>query len=71
MSHIINPNNLPSLEDFIVLCNKHDWMYGYSDDHSVWTRGNLEREALLLCVNNGGAEYARVFKEIAQEPPRG
>lgn len=22
------------------LCNKHDWYYQYSDDHSVWIRGN-------------------------------
>lgn len=22
------------------LCRKHDWYYQYSDDHSVWIRGN-------------------------------
>ena len=71
MTYDIEFNSLPSLEDFTVLCNNHDWTYEYSDDHSVWRRGNIEREILLLCVNKGGAEYARVFKEVALEPPRG
>ena len=71
MSLDIKFDSLPSLEEFIVLCNNHDWFYGYSDDHSVWKRGNIERDVLLLCVNKGGEEYAKVFREIAQEPPRG
>jgi hypothetical protein len=24
----------------------HDWTYEYSDDHSAWTRGQREREAI-------------------------
>ena len=57
MSHDKNPNNLPSLEDFTVLCNNHDWTYEYSDDHSVWKRGSAQRDVLVAICKEGGAEY--------------
>ena len=28
------------------LLKSHDWTFDFSDDHSVWTRGNEERERL-------------------------
>ena len=29
------------------LLSFHDWYYDYSDDHSVWSRGQRERVAIL------------------------
>ena len=26
--------------EFFALCQRHDWTYQYSDDHSVWRRGS-------------------------------
>ena len=34
----------------------HDWYYNYSDDHSVWTRGLSERDAI-------NAEQRRLISE--------
>jgi hypothetical protein len=34
----------------------HDWYYNYSDDHSVWTRGTRERDAI-------NAEQRRLISE--------
>jgi hypothetical protein len=31
---------------FENLLKSHDWTFDFSDDHSVWTRGNEERERL-------------------------
>ena len=30
----------PEEENYVRLLKSHDWYYDYSDDHSVWRRGN-------------------------------
>lgn len=30
------------LHDFKEACQKHDWYYNYSDDHSVWQKGSKQ-----------------------------
>jgi hypothetical protein len=35
--------NLVTLDRLLAF---HDWYYDYSDDHSVWTRGVRERDAI-------------------------
>ena len=37
----------PSLEEFTRLVSQHDISYAFSDDHSVWSRG--ERAYSLIC----------------------
>ena len=34
----------------------HDWYYNYSDDYTVWTRGQIERSAI-------DAEQRRLISE--------
>lgn len=34
------------LEQLEKLLASHDWTYDYSDDYSVWSRGQQEREAI-------------------------
>ena len=36
----------PELTTLDRLLAFHDWHYDYSDDHSVWTRGVRERDAI-------------------------
>jgi len=67
MSNYKNPNNLPSLVDFTVLCNNHDWTYEYSDDHSVWKRGSAQRDVLVAICKEGGAEYGHIYNRFAKE----
>ena len=35
----------------------HDWYYNYSDDHSVWQRGQREHDAI-------GEEQRRLIHEV-------
>jgi len=37
------PNDLAKLESLLQF---HDWYYDYSDDHSVWARGQRENDAI-------------------------
>jgi hypothetical protein len=39
----------------------HDWTYEYSDDHSAWTRGVRERDAI-------NAEQKRLLSEGLADP---
>lgn len=34
-------------EEFFTKCANHDWYYDYSDDHSVWRRGQAAQEILM------------------------
>lgn len=36
-----------TIHDYINHLKYHDWFFQYSDDHSVWTRGNRARQQLL------------------------
>lgn len=36
----------PEEEAYIKRLQSHDWYYEYSDDHSVWRRGQAERDQL-------------------------
>ena len=58
---------------------RHDWYYGYSDDHSVWTRGR--KAAAALRVSHEELEcpfdmnllnkwaYNMVVEQFAEEKP--
>ena len=46
----------PELTTLDRLLAFHDWTYEYSDDHSAWTRGVRERDAI-------NAEQKRLLSE--------
>lgn len=37
-----------SLREYWNMLASHDWFYEYSDDHSVWRRGNAAESTLRL-----------------------
>ena len=47
----------PQLITLERLLQFHDWYYQYSDDHSVWTRGQRENDAI-------NAEQRRLIHEV-------
>ena len=57
----------------------HDWYYGYSDDYSVWSRGNQANKALraasanLECPFSMGElrkwTYNMILEQFAEEEP--
>lgn len=62
---------LPTLEEFQKLCENHDWTFGYSDDHRVYTRGRDQRDFLLRCITNGGDDYLNIYTDEAARHPYG
>lgn len=43
---IKNGDTETALEHFETMLNRHDWYFEYSDDHSVWSRGASEEDAI-------------------------
>ena len=55
--------SLPTIEefdDYVALLAKHDWTYDYSDDSSVWRRGQQEQER-LECLQGANYYFKRAF----------
>ena len=52
-----------NIGEYFNRLTNHDWYYNYSDDHSVWKRGNEYRDRLL----NTAAEhptYKKMYNEF-------
>ena len=47
----------PKLSTLEGLLARHDWHYNYSDDHSVWARGQRENDAI-------NAEQYRLIHDV-------
>ena len=52
-------DNMRELND---LLRKHDWFYSFSDDHSVWVRGETERKAIQEKVESIGVDAEALAK---------
>ena len=51
-----------NIGEYFNRLTNHDWYYNYSDDHSVWKRGNEYRDRLL----NTAAEHT-TYKKMYNE----
>ena len=54
-----------NIGEYFNRLTNHDWYYNYSDDHSVWKRGNEYRDRLL----NTAAEhptYQKMYNAFAE-----
>lgn len=71
-----------TLQEYEKMLKRHDWHYEYSDDHSVWKRGNeAHKELKRLAEELGGAFLALYrsyfekhfppFHRSTDEPPQG
>lgn len=56
------PFNVPidqvTPESFEEMCQAHDLMYHYSDDHSVWRSGEEEEHIILRASDKLGKDIA-------------
>ena len=57
---------LPTLEDFKKTCTNHDWLYHYSDDHSVYKAGAEKSTYISTIVKLGGEQYKNIWNEAAK-----
>lgn len=52
-------------EEFRDMCVRHDLTYDYSDDHSVWTRGNASLAKIQAAAKQLPRETAvRIWNEV-------
>lgn len=66
-----------SLKEFWDQLNNHDWYYQYSDDNSVWRRGQAAREGLQRAAKTSPEHqkmydgfFSHVFNHSGEEKPK-
>ena len=52
------------LEEFYNELVRFDWWYDYSDDHSVWTRGNEKEKELSYRAESLGESGKEMFDKF-------
>lgn len=52
-------------DEFRRICLAHDWHYDYSDDGSVWRRGNEVQKKLEKIVADKGGKYREYWENYA------
>lgn len=55
----------PEEEAFKAECEKMDWYYTYSDDNSVWRRGQAERKRLEARRDELGGNAPAIFRAVS------
>ena len=53
-------------EQFRKLLSTHDWYYHYSDDHSVWRRGEASSRAINAAMRDNDALKA-LYKQYRED----
>ena len=56
---------LPSLNEFWKMLHNHDWTYEYSDDGSVWRRGQKQFDEIQYVVKNGTLEHKELYNQYS------
>lgn len=65
-----------SIEEFFMKLRRHDWFYEYSDDHSVWQRGQAARHELRQLAKENDTfalmydDYINYINAIVKEGPK-
>ena len=60
--------SLPTLKEFESMCKEQDFLYYYSDDHSVYTKGVNKQREIQKIVIEGGADYLGIMiKEMGEQ----
>ena len=57
---------LPSLNEFWKMLHNHDWTYEYSDDGSVWRRGQKQFDEIQYVVKNGTLEHKELYNQYSE-----
>lgn len=52
-----------TLDEFTVELQAHDWFYDWSDDGTVFRKGNANDGRLQNIARTNGPEYARAFDD--------
>jgi hypothetical protein len=59
-----------NIEQYFAECIQMDWFYDYSDDHSVWTRGN-NRDRELSRIADGSPILEKIYSDFRYRYTRG
>jgi hypothetical protein len=59
-----------TLTEYYDRLEKHDWMYHYTDDHLVWTRGADEADK-LWSIGRQSPAHAELYAEFQRHASKG
>jgi hypothetical protein len=59
--------SLPTLKEFEQMCREHDFLYYYSDDHSVYMKGQAKSKELHKVIREGGTDYLDIMVKEMEE----
>jgi hypothetical protein len=62
---------LPSLYQFHKMLQRHDWSYDYSDDSSVWRKGQQQEKAIMDAIKRGGQPYRDFYDKYVDQEKSG
>jgi hypothetical protein len=62
---------LPSLYQFHKMLERHDWSYDYSDDSSVWRKGQQQEKAIMDAIKKGGQPYQDLYDKYVNQEKSG
>jgi hypothetical protein len=62
---------LPSLYQFHRMLERHDWSYDYSDDSSVWRKGQQQEKAIMDAIKRGGQPYQDLYDKYVNQEKSG
>jgi hypothetical protein len=63
---LLMTDTIPSLNQFWKMLQSHDWTYEYSDDGSVWRRGQQQLDAIRAVVEHGTDEHKELFNQWSE-----
>lgn len=55
---------IKQFNDYVETLDHHDWYYSYSDDHSVWRRGN-ETHKNIVGMTKSHPVYQEVYSAFS------
>jgi len=52
-----------TLDEYKAELDRHDWFYYFSDDHRVWSAGEVASKKMHALAVNGNDDFKRAYNE--------
>lgn len=56
-----------TLAEYKEALARHDWFYYFSDDHRVWSGGEVASKNILSIATNGNDDFKRAYNEAVEK----
>ena len=52
-----------TLDEYKAELARHDWYYYFSDDHRVWSAGEVASKKMVELAKNGNDDFKKAYNE--------